>query len=264
MSIFSRNIDKAREAYRNKDPEAAKEAHQKGPHPEPHDQGSGQYIKSAVYGGLDGIITTFAVVAGVAGAELSAGVVLILGFANLFADGISMAVGDFLSTRAENEYNRSEKDRERWEVDVYPEGEKQELREVYVQKGYSEEDAEKLVDIIAKNKEGWVDIMMKEELGVIEEQEEPYKNALVTFLSFCFFGFLPLLAFTIAQLYPALKGHTFPIASVMTGITLFLLGALKVRITGQNWFRAGLEMFLIGSIAAVAAYGVGALLKGYA
>ena len=77
-----------------------------------------------MYGGLDGIITTFAVVAGVAGASLSSGVVLILGFANLIADGLSMAIGDYLSTKAENEYNKAERAREKWEVENYPEGEK--------------------------------------------------------------------------------------------------------------------------------------------
>ncbi|MGM0532063.1 MAG: VIT1/CCC1 transporter family protein [Bacteroidota bacterium] len=262
--MLSRNLDKAREAYKNKDAEAVKEAHNEQAHFEPHKQGSGQYIGSAVYGGLDGIITTFAVVAGVAGAQLSAGVVLILGFANLFADGISMAVGDFLSTRAEQEYNASEKKRESWEVDVYPEGEKQELVDLYTGKGYSKEDAQQMVDIIAKNKEGWVDIMMKEELEIIEDNSSPLKNSLVTFVSFAVFGFIPLIAFTVAQLYQSLQESTFLIASIMTGATLFILGALKVRITNQKWYRAGAEMLLVGGIAAVAAYLVGVLLKGVA
>ena len=189
---------------------------------------------------------------------------MILGFANLIADGISMAVGDYLSTKAEQEYNSSEKKRERWEVDVYPEGEKLELVELYQNKGYSKEDAEKMVDIIAKNKEGWVDIMMKEELEIIEDNSSPLKNAFVTFGSFAIFGFIPLIAFTIAQLYQTLEGSTFLIASVMTGVTLFILGALKVRITGQNWLRAGAEMLLVGGIAAAAAYFVGMALQGVA
>src|SRR6056297_1392379 len=149
--MLSRNLEKARAAYKKGDPEESRRAHEAkansgmGP-AERHTQERGKYIKSIVYGGLDGIITTFAVVAGVAGAQLSAGVVLILGFANLFADGISMAVGDFLSTKAEQEYNTSEKNRESWEVDVYPEGEKQELVDLYTTKGYSKEDAQTMVD----------------------------------------------------------------------------------------------------------------------
>lgn len=262
--MLTRNIDKAKDAYKNKDVEATRRAHDGHVHSEPHKQESGQYIGSAVYGGLDGIITTFAVVAGVAGAKLSAGVVLILGFANLIADGISMAVGDYLSTKAEQEYTQAEKKRERWEVDVYPEGEKLEMVEIYQGKGYSKDDARQMVDIISKNKEGWVDIMMKEELEIIEDSSSPLKNAFVTFGSFAIFGFIPLIAFTVAQLYQALEGSTFLIASVMTGVTLFILGALKVRITSQNWLRAGAEMLLVGGIAAAAAYAVGVALQGVA
>ncbi len=262
--MLSRNIDKAKEAYKTKDIEATKAAHQGHVHSEPHKQNQGQFIGSAVYGGLDGIITTFAVVAGVAGAQLSTGVLLILGFANLIADGISMAIGDFLSTRAEQEYNAAEKKREAWEVEVYPEGEKRELVEIFTAKGYEKEDAERMVDIIAKNKEGWIDIMMKEELEIIEDNESPLKNALVTFGSFALFGFVPLLAFTVAQLFSALTNHTFLIASVMTGLTLFLLGALKVRLTNQKWYKSGLEMLLVGGVAAAAAYLVGVALKGIA
>ena len=122
--MITRNLDKAQEAYRHHDPEASKKAHQVGAAPEQHQTGHGQYIKSFVYGGLDGIVTTFAVVAGVAGANLSASVVLILGVANLIADGISMAFGDYLSTKAENEYMAMERVRETWETRNYPEGEK--------------------------------------------------------------------------------------------------------------------------------------------
>jgi len=128
--MITRNIDKARSAYRHHDPEASRKAHEDGGAPEKHQTGRGQYIKSFVYGGLDGIVTTFAVVAGVAGANLSASVVLILGVANLIADGISMAFGDFLSTKAENEYMSAERARETWETRNYPEGEKREMVDV--------------------------------------------------------------------------------------------------------------------------------------
>ena len=101
--MLTRSLDKAKEAYKNRDIEASKKAHMQETKyaDEQHTQTQGKYIKSVIYGGLDGIITTFAVVAGVAGAALSPAVVLILGFANLIADGLSMAIGDFLSTKAE-------------------------------------------------------------------------------------------------------------------------------------------------------------------
>lgn len=264
--MLSRNVNKAREAYRNNNIEASIKAHHKRTvaAPEQHNQEQGQYIKSLIYGGLDGIITTFAVVAGVAGASLSAGVVLIMGFANLIADGLSMAIGDYLSTKAEMEYKQAERKREAWEVQHYPEGEKLELVELYMDKGISREDAVQITDIISKNKKAWVDIMMVEELGIIEENESPMKNALVTFISFLVFGFIPVFVYVIAKFTPGIAENTFLIACILTGLTLFILGALKVKITGKNWFLSGLEMLVVGGIAAAAAYLIGVLLSGVA
>ncbi len=257
----SRDITKAKEAYRKRDAQASITAHD-ADGAERHQHQHGQYIKSAVYGGLDGIITTFAVVAGVAGAELQSGVVLILGFANLIADGLSMAIGDYLSTKSEQEYHRAERGREQWEVENYPEGEKRELVELYVDKGLSPEDAEAVVEILARNKEAWIDVMMVEELGILQSDESPVGNALVTFFSFGAFGIVPLLAYIAVRLAPIPAESAFPVACVSTAITLFVLGAMKVGVTGRNWIRSGLEMLAVGGIAAVAAYGVGVLLRG--
>ncbi len=261
--MITRNLEKAKEAYKKKDPEASKEAHiQRAP--EIHQQEQGRYIKSAIYGGLDGIITTFAVVAGVAGASLSAGIVLILGFANLIADGLSMAIGDYLSTKAEKEYAKAERKRESWEVENYPKGEMKETEEIYMNKGIPEKDAKNIVNILSKHKEAWVDVMMVEELGIYENKESPLKNAIVTFFSFGIFGFIPLLAYVLARPVPGIQNYTFLIACILTGLTLFTLGALKVKVTGKEWFTAGLEMLIVGGLAATAAYGIGALLSGLA
>lgn len=261
--MISRNLDKAREAYKDRDAAASKAAHATTGAIELHRAG-GQYIKSLIYGGLDGIITTFAVVAGVAGASLSAGIVLILGFANLIADGLSMAIGDYLSTRAENEYAATERKREEWEVENYPEGEKQEMVELYMEKGIEAGDAKQITDILSKYQSAWVDVMMVEELGILEESESPIKNALVTFLSFGVFGFIPLLAYVLARFVPFFDEHAFILASALTGFTLFVLGVQKVRFTSKHWFSSGFEMLIIGGIAAVAAYGIGVLLSGLA
>ena len=255
----SRDIEAARQAYLLQDPEASRKAHQSKP-AEQHRNEHGQYIKSIVYGGLDGIVTTFAVVAGVAGAHLSPGVVLILGFANLIADGLSMAIGDFLSTRAEQEYASEERRREAWEVEHYPEGEAQELVELYMERGLSEADARGVVEILSRNPKTWVSVMMVEELGILESDESPLKNALATFLSFGFFGFVPLAAYVAAAIQPWGKGLQFPVACGLTALTLFSLGAAKVRLTGRGWLRSGLEMLLVGGLAAGAAYGIGAAL----
>lgn len=257
----SRDLGRAKQAYQTGDVQASIAAHSVAT--EKHTQEHGQYIKSAVYGGLDGIVTTFAVVAGVAGAKLGASIVLIMGFANLIADGLSMAIGDYLSTKSEQEYARGERQRELWEIEHYPEGEKKELVELYVDKGLSQADAETIVNILAKNEKAWIDVMMVEELGILDSDESPVKNALVTFFSFAFFGFIPVLVYLVAGHIPGFPQSdraTFWLACGCTGLTLFALGAVKTRITGRNWFKSGLETLLVGGLAAAAAYVVGVLL----
>ncbi len=260
--MITRNLEKARSAFRHGDMEASKQAHDGGSAPEEHQTGHGQYLKSFVYGGLDGIVTTFAVVAGVAGANLSASVVLILGVANLIADGISMAFGDYLSTKAENEYAAAERVRETWEVQNYPDGEKREMIELYMEKGIAPDDAKIAVEALSKIEKPWVDIMMVEELGLVENSESPLKNALVTFGSFVFFGSVPVLIYVVARFIPFFAARTFALACILTGITLFILGTLKIYFTRQPWYRAGMEMLLLGGFAATAAYVVGVMLRG--
>ena len=259
----SRDLHQAKEAYQKRNTQASRAAHN-AVAKEAHQGAHGKYIKSVVYGGLDGIVTTFAVVAGVNGASLPVGIILIMGFANLLADGLSMAIGDFLSTKAENEYNNAEREREAWEVHHYPEGEKKELIEIYEDKGLTGEDAKAVVEIIARHEDAWVDIMMVEELGIVASEDSPARHALATFASFAFFGFTPLLANVLALFIPVFKDNAFVIASVMTGLMLFVLGALKVLITERNWLRSGLEMLLVGGSTAVAAYLVGFFLQGLA
>lgn len=265
--MLTRRLDEAREAWKRKDPEATRRAHT--PHhtlnaPEQHTTGQGKYIKSIVYGGLDGTITTFAAVAGVAGAALSPSVVLIVGLANLLADGLSMSIGDYLSSKSEREYEAAERAREAWEVQHYPEGEKQELREIYMNRGMSAADANAVVDIIAKDEKAWIDTMMVEELGIIPSDESPLANAIATFISFALFGFIPIAAYVMALFVPSLAALRFTLACILTGATLFGLGALKTTITGTSWFKSGMETLLVGGIAATAAYVVGALLSGLA
>jgi Integral membrane protein DUF125. len=109
-----------------------------------------------------------------------------------------------------------------------------------------------------------VDVMMVEELGIINENESPIKNAFVTFFSFVVFGIIPILIYVLAIYIPDLGENTFLIACILTGLTLFSLGALKVKITTKNWIISGLEMLLVGGVAAIAAYLIGDLLSGFA
>jgi DNA damage-binding protein 1 len=127
-------------------------------------QSEGGFLKPIIFGGLDGILTSFAIVAGSAGGNLSTGVILILGFSNIFADALSMGVGEFLSSKAENEWILSERRREEWEFENYPEGEVREMVEIFEERGMSNEDATIVITTMAKYKDFFVDIMMTQEL----------------------------------------------------------------------------------------------------
>jgi VIT1/CCC1 family predicted Fe2+/Mn2+ transporter len=267
MRSISRRIMAAIEAYRKKDSEASKKAHSIESiraASEEHKTESGAYIGEAVYGALDGIVTTFAVVAGVEGAGLSSGIVLILGFANLVGDGLSMGVGSYLSTKSRREYEQSERAREMWEIENYPRGERDEIREIYRRKGFDGPDLDRAVEIITSDKKIWIDTMMQEELGIMEEDSPPFLNGLSTFLSFVIAGFIPLMFFVLALAVPRLEQYTFPMSVVLTGLTLFGVGSLRVLVTRTIWWRSGLEMLLVGGMAAMGAYLVGYVLKGLA
>jgi vacuolar iron transporter family protein len=268
MFSLSKRLTEAIAAYRKKDVLATKKAHTpdaiKQASEEKHSTESGAYIGEAVYGALDGIVTTFAVVAGVAGAKLSAGVVLILGFANLIGDGLSMGVGSYLSTKSRRQYEQSERERELWEIENYPEGEIHEIREIYRRKGFEGKDLDRAVEIITSNKQVWLETMMNEELGIISEDSHPFFNGLSTFISFMVVGFIPLLFFVLALAIPSLTPYSFTMSVILTAVTLFVVGSLRVLVTQSRWFRSGVEMLLVGGAAALGSYLVGYFLQGLA
>lgn len=260
----------AQNAHKSLDLEASRRAHsdlaikQSLEEPIIHDVVKGQYIGDVVYGAIDGIVTTFAVVSGVAGAQLSAGIVLILGFANLFADGLSMAVGNYLGTKSEVEYKERERYREEWEVEHMPEDEQEEIRQIYSRKGFTGKLLDQVVRAITKDKKLWVDTMLLEELHIMPEQASPLKAGMFTFLSFVAAGFLPLLPYVLAYAIPFFNEHAYVISVLLTFVTIFAVGSMRVYVTGKRWWTSGLEMLLVGGITAVIAYLIGYLLKGLA
>ena len=264
MSITKR-LDKARKAFEKKDLAASEVAHSLqviAQAAEEHGSASHQYIGDMVYGGLDGIVTTFAIVSGVAGANLGSGVILILGLANLLADGLSMATGAYLSLKSELEYYQRERKRESWEVEHFPDGERAEMVELYKAKGYSQQDAETLVEIQSRDKTLWIDEMMVQELGLLPDERKPIYSALATLGSFIVAGSVSLLVYLVGLFLPIDPATSFLIAMVLAGAALFGLGAAKVFITKLNWLRSGLEMLVVGGLAAGVAYLVGHLLRG--
>jgi len=256
-------IGRAQKAYAKKDVGASKDAHTKEEiHEEKHTKEQGQYLGDYVYGALDGIITTFAIVSGVEGAGLSNSIVLILGFANILADGISMGVGNYLSTKTELEYIENEKRRELWEIEHVPEGEREEIRAIFKKKGFKGKDLERAVEIITSDKEIWLRTMMLEELGLTEEDKTPVHSGIATFIAFIIAGLVPLFPFVLALIFPGLMINRFLISIILTGIVLFGVGAFKTRITEVNWIRSGIEMTLVGGAAAAVSFFVGHFLRG--
>lgn len=259
-------LEKARIAYESKNIEASKKAHETEAikrAPEMHKR-SGSYVGDVVFGAIDGSVTTFAVVSGVAGAALSANIVIILGLANLLADGFSMAIGNYLSSKSDIEYAQKERKREEWEVENYPKGEIEEIRAIFKAKGFEGKKLEDAVKTITFNKKLWVDTMMAEELNIIEENISPKKRGLVTFVSFVLVGSIPLMPYFASFFSEAAKGTAFQLSIILTFIAFFLVGSAKIYVTGKNWLKSGLETLLVGGAAAIIAYAIGYLLRGMA
>jgi len=219
------------------------------------------YISDFVFAGIDGTVTTFAVVSGVEGAALSPAIVLILGFANLLADGFSMAVGNYMGLKSTLEYHQRVRRIEEHSVEKEPELEREEIRNIFKDKGFSGKQLEDAVEIITSDRKIWVDTMMKDELGIIEEQKSPLKGGFVTFFAFNLIGFIPLLSYLISYLIHAYKYQSFTISIILTSIALFIVGSIKGKIVETNWLKSGLGTFILGGIAASIAYLVGYFLK---
>jgi VIT1/CCC1 family predicted Fe2+/Mn2+ transporter len=263
-----RRVDQARSAYLKGDRSGAADAHDPDrisrAAREEHGGAGDQYLGDLVYGGLDGVVTTFAVVSGVVGASLGSDVILILGLANLLADGFSMASGAYLSTRSEQEYYHREEERERWEVEHYPDGERAELQEIYEARGFTKDEATQLVAIQSREADRWVKAMMVDELGMLPDERKPLTSGGATLAAFVLAGSLPLAAYVAGLFFPIPPQTAFVASVVLACVALFSLGAAKVFVTQRNPIRSGLEMLAVGSLAGAVAYVVGAFLKGLA
>jgi VIT1/CCC1 family predicted Fe2+/Mn2+ transporter len=223
-----------------------------------------QYVRDFIYGSVDGCVTTFAIVSGVVGAELPAAIVLILGAANLLADGFSMAVSNFLGTRAERRTVRQAWAVEESHIARVPEGEREEIREIFRRKGFDGELLEQIVEVITANRRLWVETMLREELGLALEGPSPGRAALVTFGAFVLVGAVPLLPFAFVRWIGGEWLDPFLASCAMTAVAFFVVGAFKSAAEPGRWLRSGLETLAMGGGAASVAYAVGAALKGLA
>jgi len=262
-------VNGAREAFESDDKNASRQFHdtkkkEADSSTEESHQTEGGLLKPVIFGGLDGILTSFAIVAGAAGGNLSPGVVLVLGFSNIFADALSMGVGEFLSSKANNEWILNERRREEWEMENYREGEIQEMIDIYMNRGnMTQEDATSVITTVAKYKDFFVDLMMVQELQLLVPESDHIKESfiegIIMFCSFAFFGIMPLLGYVIIPFcFPHLGEESlFVTACIITGIVLFLMGCLKSRFCIQHWVICGTETLVLGGTCAFVAYTIG-------
>jgi VIT1/CCC1 family predicted Fe2+/Mn2+ transporter len=213
------------------------------------------YLRDWVYGGIDGAVTTFAVVAGVVGAGLPARTVLILGAANLLADGFSMAASNYSGTKTE----KDDKDRlravEERHIDLEPAGELEEIRQIYRAKGFQGSRLETIVEVITSDRQRWVETMLREEYGLPGTLRSPVKAAASTFLAFLVCGFVPLLPFVIDLPLPVY------LSTASTAVVFFTIGSVKSLWSLMPWWRSGLETLTIGIAAAALAFAAGMVVE---
>lgn len=220
------------------------------------------YLGEFVYGGIDGSVTTFAVVAGSVGAGLDSAIIIILGFANLFADGFAMSIGAYLSTRSEMDNYEKHKKVEYYEVEAFPEAERQEVEDIYREKGFEGALLQQVVDVITADKDRWVDTMMKEELGMMEDGKSAFMVGFVTYISFIFIGIIPLSLYVWDYIWE-FNGNLFLGTSLLTSLGFIIVGFLKTYVTETNRIKGIAETLLLGILAALVSYYVGDLLEGW-
>ena len=214
------------------------------------------YTGDLVLGAVDGAVTTFSIVAGAAGAGLSTTVAIILGVANVLADGFSMAAGNYLKARADQQTVERFRRMEEMHIDQIPNAEREEIRQIFAAKGFEGDVLEAIVQVITTDRKQWVDTMLTEEWGLQLQPPEPWRAGAATMVAFVVAGSVPLLPLFFSR---GSTQEAFALSAVMTGITFFAIGLARGKIDGRP-LLGGLETLFIGGGAAVVAYFVGAWL----
>ena len=233
-----------------------KKAHSARHHPLPKRLNGGEWIKDVILGGQDGLVNVLGIVLGVAAATSDARIVIISGMAGTFAESISMAAVAYTSSKAARDYYYSELEREKAEMEHMPQEERKEIRQIYRAKGFQGPLLAKVVNTITSNHKVWLQTMMAEELRMFpDDYEHPGLDAVVVGFSSFVGSLIPLFAFFFMPVRSAMW-----ISLAVCAITLFITGAAKAKLTIGDWKRAGIEMMLIGMLAALAGYGIGSWL----
>jgi len=221
-----------------------------------HADVSGGWLRPAVFGAMDGLVTNIALIAGVGGGGVSPDAIVLTGTAGLVAGAISMGLGEYTSVRTQTEQVAAEVAKERRELERNPEVETEELAQAWIDRGLPQDLAREVAKVVHRNPEEALRIHAREELGVDPgEQPSPWTAAISSFLCFCIGALIPLLPYLLGVevLWPAL---------IAGGAGLFLAGALVARFTHRAWWTSGLRQLLLGGAAAGATYVIGMLIGG--
>jgi len=215
-------------------------------------------VREIVFGFNDGSISILALLAGLTGGSFAQGHIIAAGVSGVVAGAISMGIGAYISSKSEIEHHRSEINREKIEIEQVPEVEKEEIRMLYQKKApFTNEEIDTIVDRITVDKKVWLDVMMKEELGLVEERfERPIKVGLIMLAAFLAGGIIPILPYFFNQT----PLNSLLISAILTYSALFIIGYWKTTFTDKNWIISGLEMVGIGIVAAVIPYLIGEIL----
>ena len=222
---------------------------------EEHIEGGGK-IRSIILGLNDGLISTFTLLIGVAAATLSGGnsVVILTGLAALVSGACSMGLGEYISSKSEYNYIKNEMKREKAEIELFPEEEKEEVREIFEKMGFKDTQLNACVETITSDKEVWYNFLVKSELG-LDTPEKPAIGAILTFIAFSFGAFIPLFPY-----FLNLDIVSLLISSSLSFGMLFMVGMLKTKITGEKPLKGAIEMVVIGIIAFIISFTVGLVL----
>lgn len=224
-------------------------------HRDPHRHES--RLSDVILGGQDGLVNVLGVILGVAAATQDARIVIAAGLAATFAESISMGAVAYTSTHAENDLYHSEKEREYRHIRLAPDVEVEEIRDIYLKKGFEGETLEKIVDVITSNHDVWVDVMMSEEFQMTPpEKTQALRSALIVGLSALAGSLIPLLPFFFLNISMSIW-----LSIVIAALTLFIVGAYKARVTIGRPLRSGIQMAVIGTVSALAGYVVGLIFK---
>lgn len=257
MTMYNR-VQQAQHAYRNRDKQAMLNAHlPQNIATSLEEQHSSTSLSDVILGGQDGLVNVLGVILGVAAASGDVRIIQAAGLAAAFAESVSMGAVAYTSTVADTEHYQSELKREKWEIEHNPTGEAEEIRQIYIKRGFSGELLDQVVEKIVSDKKVWLDVMMVDELRLQPAaKNQALKSTFVVGLSAIVGSLIPLFPFFFLPLQMSVT-----ISLAVTALTLFLVGVYKAKVTVGNCYKSGIELTVIGMVSALVGYWIGSFFK---